>query len=150
MAHDYRLLSLSVEGHPMQHLRPLMPPEVLSIRNLRGQTNGETVTIAGIVTTRQRPETAKGILFLLVEDETGTINVVVRKEIHEAHRELYRAEPFIIIQGLLDRREGQHNLVAEEAWSLLEVLPDPVKSASGRRVHQAITGLHTPRPHNFR
>ncbi|MGV3722043.1 MAG: DNA polymerase III subunit alpha, partial [Actinomycetota bacterium] len=150
MAHDYRLLSLSVEGHPMQHLRPLMPPEVLSIRKLRGQPNGETVTIAGIVTTRQRPETAKGILFLLVEDETGTINVVVRKEIHEAHRELYRAEPFLILQGRLDRREGQHNLVAEEAWSLLEVLPDPVKSAGGRRGHQAIAGLHTPRPHNFR
>jgi len=150
MAHDYRLLSLSVEGHPMQHFRALMPPEVLSIRKLRGEAHGDTVTIAGIVTTRQRPETAKGILFLLVEDETGTINVVVRKEIHEANRELYRAEPFVILQGRLDRREGQHNLIAEEAWPLVEVLPDPVKSPTSRRVHQAVTGLHTPRPHNFR
>ena len=100
LAHEYRLLELSVDDHPFRILRPMISPEVRSVGDLRRVPHGAEVTVAGLVTTRQRPETAKGILFLLLEDEFGMINVVVRKELYEAQRELYRTEPLLVVGGL--------------------------------------------------
>ncbi|MCC2671289.1 MAG: hypothetical protein K0Q72_3760, partial [Armatimonadetes bacterium] len=82
--------------------------------------------------------------------ETGMINVVVHRDLHEKNREVYRGHALLVVRGLLDRRERQINVVAEEAWPLQNELPDPVKSAAARRVHQALSGFQTPKPHNFR
>ena len=105
---------------------------------------------AGLVTTRQRPETAKGILFLLLEDETGMLNVVVRPELHEADRPLYRGEPLLIVRGTLEQQARRLNLTALEAWPLAESLPDAVKSAAGRRAQQAVERFEPPPVHQFR
>jgi error-prone DNA polymerase len=106
--------------------------------------------IAGLVTTRQRPHTAKGILFLLLEDEGGMVNVVVRKELYEAYRELYRMEPLIVVQGVLESRDLRLNLVAEAAWPLRDFLPDVVKDGPAQRVHAALNALKAPPSHNYR
>ena len=102
------------------------------------------------MTTRQRPETAKGILFLLLEDEFGMINVVVRKELYEAQRELYRTEPLLVVAGTMDRRERGLNVVAAEAWPLTDALPDAVKNAAGQRAHAALQRFAAPPSHNYR
>ena len=150
MAHDYRLMSMSVEGHPIQLLRPMLPPEILKVRDLRRCEDRSTISVAGLVTTRQRPETARGILFLLLEDETGMVNVIVSPELYEAHRDLYRGEPLLAVRGVLESRARRLNLVAEEAWPLTESLPDAVKSSAARRVHEAIREFDAPEGHNYR
>ena len=72
------------------------------------------VTVAGIVVARQRPGTAKGIVFMLLEDEAGTINLVVPPEVYERHRTVVRSEPLIVAEGKLERHPaggGQINVL---------------------------------------
>lgn len=149
MAHDYRLMSVSVEAHPVGLLRSLLSPGIRRVRDLGRCEEGARVSIAGFVTTRQRPRTAKGILFLLLEDETGMVNVVVHPERFAAQRALYRMEPLLVVRGTLERRAKQPNVIAEEAWPLTEALPDAVKSETARRVHQAIGSWEAPESHDF-
>ena len=78
------------------------------------------------------------------------VNVVVRKELYEAQRELYRTEPLIVIQGVLECRARRLNLVAEEAWALRDFLPDVVKEGPAQRVHQALAQWTGPPAHNYR
>ena len=78
------------------------------------------------------------------------VNVVVRPELHEAQRELYRAEPLLVVQGVLERKALRLNLVAQEGWPLTESLPDAAKSAAARRTHQALQNFDAPDAHNFR
>jgi error-prone DNA polymerase len=120
------------------------------IAQLRRLPNQSIVAVAGLVTVRQRPGTAKGILFLLLEDEGGMVNVVVRPELQEQQRELWQAEMLMIVRGVLESRERRLNLVAHEAWPLTEMLPDRVKSAAARRVHESVKSLEPPQPHNYR
>ncbi len=150
MAHDYRVMSLSVEAHPMGLLRPKLSRQIVPIRSLRKCPDQSVVEVAGLVTTRQRPETAKGIMFLLLEDETGMLNVVVRPELLETQRVLYRTEPLLLIRGVLERKALRVNLVAQEAWPLTEALPDAVKSAAARKAHHALRTFNAPEAHNFR
>ena len=150
MAHSYRLLSLSVESHPIELLRPLLPGQAVSAARLRQCKDGAMVKVVGLVTTRQRPQTARGILFLLLEDETGMVNVVVRPDIYEAHRELFRQEPLLMVRGVLERRDLRLNLLAMEAWPLTEFLPDAVKSSAARRAATAIRDFTPPPGHNYR
>lgn len=150
MAREYGTMGLSVEEHPIRLLRPLLKMGVTPIGRLRGCEDKERVIVAGLVTTRQRPQTAKGILFLLLEDEGGMVNVVVRRELYEAHRELYRTEPLVLVQGILERQARRLNLVAEEAWALRDFLPDVVKEGPAQRVHQALAQWKAPPSHNYR
>ncbi len=150
MAREYQHMGLSVEGHPLSLLRPFLTAATWRVRDLRRCPDKARITVAGLVTTRQRPGTAKGILFLLVEDETGMLNIVVKPELYEAQRELYRSEPLLAVSGILERRERRLNLVAEEAWPLTDFLPDAVKSAAGRRAHEAVQGFQAPASHNYR
>lgn len=150
LTHEYRLQGLSVTGHPLGLLRPMLTPGVCSVRALHGRPHGETVRVAGLVTTRQRPETARGILFLLLEDETGMVNVVVSRELYEQQRETFRTEPLLQVEGVLRRQASQLNLVAARAWPLTEALPDAAKNGATRRVHEALRDWKAPPSHNFR
>ena len=67
---------------------------------------------------RQQPVTAKGVLFLLLEDETGLANVVVGPRVHHRFPELVRLEPFLIVHGRLERRDGVTNMIAERCERL--------------------------------
>jgi error-prone DNA polymerase len=71
------------------------------------------VRTAGLVIARQRPATAKGITFMLLEDETGTINLIVPIAVHERFRLAVRAEPLVLATGRLERREGTTNVLVD-------------------------------------
>ncbi len=73
--------------------------------------DGATVEIAGMVVARQRPETAKGITFVLLEDERGSVNLIVPSGVYERRREVVRSAPLMRAKGRLERREGVINVL---------------------------------------
>ncbi|HLG69759.1 MAG TPA: OB-fold nucleic acid binding domain-containing protein [Chloroflexota bacterium] len=119
MVADYRVLGLSPSAHPIGLLRPEIPPDVLTADQLRKAGDGAYARTAGMVVCRQRPGTAKGIVFLLLEDETGVTNVVVRPELYEAQRSLVRREPYLVVEGEVQIRSGSLNLLAHQVGPLL-------------------------------
>jgi error-prone DNA polymerase len=114
MAGDYGVLHLSPDSHPMQFLRPALGEGVPSSRHLQSLPAGRRTDFAGLVVCRQQPLTAKGIIFLLLEDEFGMVNVLVSRELVEAHRDVVRTAQFVRVRGPLERRTGeQRTLIAE-------------------------------------
>ncbi len=118
MAADYNLLSLSPSYHPMTLLRPSLGESMPSLRHLERMPDGERVRVPGMVVCRQQPGTAKGFVFLLLEDEYGMVNVIVPPWLHERQRALVRGEAFVIIEGELQRKENTVNLLAERFHKL--------------------------------
>jgi error-prone DNA polymerase len=131
---DYRLTGLSLNGHPMRHVRALLAPNgVLTARELNRLKGGETVAYAGLVICRQRPETAKGFVFLTLEDETGTANVVITPQRFERQAVLISRTPLLLVRGVLQLENGVHNLRAKSFAPLRAgVGEDAVK---GRNFH---------------
>lgn len=111
---DYASLHLSLGRHPLALLRPLAPfSHYLTARQLRRQRHGALVRVAGLITTRQRPGTASGVLFLTLEDETGNTNVVVWRTLQERYRRALLGGVLIGITGTLEKSpEGVVHLVA--------------------------------------
>src|SRR3954471_22367350 len=108
---DYRSTGMTVEKHPMKLLRPTLDPKLARTSDLTRLDHASTVEVAGLVTARQRPETAKGITFLLLEDERGSVNLVVPPSVYDRHRTLVRTAPLIRARGRLERREGTINVL---------------------------------------
>jgi error-prone DNA polymerase len=107
-AADYRVTGLSLHGHPMRHLRATVAPNgIRTARDLleRG-VNGERVGTAGLVICRQRPGTAKGFVFLSLEDETGIINVVVTPKQFEQQAIEISTSPLLLVRGTLQVEGG--------------------------------------------
>jgi error-prone DNA polymerase len=153
---DYAVLSLSPSYHPMQFLRPYLGEGVVGTAHLAGVADGSMVDVAGLVVCRQRPGTAKGFVFLLLEDEYGMANVVVRPDLYTRYRSLVRTEPFVRIRGRLERRDGTTNLLAEE-FEALAVPPSLVAPEANEHFcnhgprNEAASGqpLSVPEAHNF-
>ncbi len=103
MQADYRALGFSLRGHPVGLARAHLGPEVTSIAALGGVRPGALVTIAGLVISRQRPGSAKGLMFLLLEDETGTANIIVSADVAEAFRPLVLRSALVRVRGVLQR-----------------------------------------------
>jgi error-prone DNA polymerase len=74
--------------------------------------------VAGVVTTRQRPGTAKGFVFTTMEDESGLINIIIRPDIYERYRPVAREEPAVIVEGILQKQDGTINVLARKFWKL--------------------------------
>jgi error-prone DNA polymerase len=112
---DYRMTGISLNGHPMSHLRPHLAPN--GIRSARDLTttgsDGERVAGAGLVICRQRPGTAKGFVFLTLEDETGTVNVVVTPKRFERQALLISTTPLLLVRGTLQVEQGVVNIRGE-------------------------------------
>jgi error-prone DNA polymerase len=116
---DYRLTGLSLNGHPMRHLRKLlMPNGVLTVREAQRAHDGERVGVAGLVICRQRPGTAKGFVFLTLEDETGMLNVVVTPQRFEKQALLISRTPLLLVRGPLQIEKKVVNLRGEEFIAL--------------------------------
>jgi error-prone DNA polymerase len=113
---DYRMTGISLNGHPMLHLRPLLIPNgVRSARQLVMEgKDGERIAGAGLVICRQRPGTAKGFVFLTLEDETGTVNVVVTPKRFERQALLISTTPLLLVRGTLQVEQGVVNIRGEE------------------------------------
>jgi error-prone DNA polymerase len=108
---DYETTGLSTGWHLMALARPLLPRGTTCAADLDDLPSGRDVCAAGMVVARQRPATANGIVFLLLEDETGTINAIVRPEVYERYRAIVRAEPLLVVWGRLERRERVVNVL---------------------------------------
>jgi len=118
MAADYAVLGLSPGHHPIAFLRPQLQEGVVPSRMLDSLADGTPVEVAGLVVCRQRPGTAKGFVFLVLEDEFGLVNVIVKPDLYQRQRSLVRTEPFVIVRGELQRRDGTVNLLAESFRTL--------------------------------
>ena len=115
---DYGSTRITLGDHPLELLRPGLGEDVLSSRELERAPHGARVRVAGLVIARQRPATAKGVTFMLLEDEHGVINLVVPPPVHDSHRLAVRAEPFVAAEGTLERREGVTNVVVRAVHRL--------------------------------
>src|SRR6266536_3994618 len=110
MLADSRTTRLSVGIHPLELLRPHLPEGVLSSAQLERCRDGRRVGVAGMAVARQRPSTAKGVGFLLLEDEQGQVNLIVPPQVYERFRPLVRGEPLLLARGTFERLGRNRNV----------------------------------------
>jgi error-prone DNA polymerase len=130
---DYRSTGMVLGKHPLELLRPRLAASIRRAAELPAVADGATVEVAGMVVARQRPETAKGIVFMLFEDESGVVNLVVPTRAYERFRALVRGAPLLGARGRLERREGVINVIVEAVWELERTAPPPSPARPGRR-----------------
>jgi len=118
MVSEYRMLRFSASLHPLALIRDQLPRGTISSDRLKELPNGSTVRLAGIVVARQRPQTAKGYVFVLFEDEDGPINVIVKPDIYKRDRTTIRMEPFVAVRGRLQKDGETINVIAFEVTGL--------------------------------
>jgi error-prone DNA polymerase len=141
MLADYRVTGMSVGTHPLELLRPHLPPGTLSSAELHEQPHGRTVAFAGMTIARQRPSTANGIVFMLLEDEYGQVNLIVPSAVYEKHRATVRAEPLVLARGRYERVGENRNVLVSEIDSLSALARHAAESDA---VWESL-----PRPHSF-
>ena len=130
---DYRSTGLTLGRHPLEMLRPGLDPKILKSSDLKKTRDGAIVEVAGMVVARQRPETAKGIVFMLLEDERGNVNLIVPPPVYDRHRSLVRAAPLLRAKGKLERREGTINVVVTHVAALERTEKAPPHARPARR-----------------
>jgi error-prone DNA polymerase len=111
---DYAGMGLTIGPHPMALRRgDLSLRGVMRASDLTSARNGRRVRVAGMVITRQRPGTAKGFVFLTLEDETGISNVIIRPDLFDRERMVVVRQPFLIVDGVLQHQDGVLSVRAE-------------------------------------
>jgi error-prone DNA polymerase len=118
MLADYRHTSLSLGPHPLALLRAHLPEPCVPSDELGEVPHGALVSVAGMAVARQRPATAKGVVFMLLEDEHGQVNLIIPPAVYDRHRAVIRAEPLLLARGRFERVGRNENLVVSEAASL--------------------------------
>jgi error-prone DNA polymerase len=103
MLADYSTLGLTARTHPLALLRGRMGADVVTSQDLETLDHGRRIRVGGLVVARQRPGTAGGVVFLLLEDEHGVINLIIPPKIYERHRLTVRTEPLMLAEGRLER-----------------------------------------------
>jgi len=120
---DYRHLHLSLKAHPVSFLRTDLDKRGITRHEmLPGLRNGERVTVAGLVLVRQRPGTAKGVIFMTLEDETGIANTIVWARTFEAFRAVVLGARLVSVTGPLQSASGVIHVVAEDIRDLTPML----------------------------
>jgi error-prone DNA polymerase len=121
MLADYGTTGMTVHEHPMALLRSRLPAAAVTSLDLETLEHGSRVTMGGLVVARQRPGTANGIVFILLEDEHGTINLIVPEKIYERNRLTVRTEPLMLVEGKLERHlaaGGAINVLVDRIGSI--------------------------------
>ncbi|MDN6794122.1 MAG: hypothetical protein L0L69_03530 [Propionibacterium sp.] len=128
---DYRSTGLTTGEHPFALARPWLREQgILPCGELGIHEGGEVISVAGVVTHRQRPHTARGVTFLSLEDETGLANITCSKGLWARHRRVATTAQALVVRGRLERADGVVNVVAHR---LEEVgLPVSVRSRDFR------------------
>ncbi len=126
---DYAALGLTLRSHPLSLLRDQLSKEkLLTATQLRDLPGGRLVRACGIVTMRQQPQTAKGVVFVTLEDETGTVNVIVWKKLRERQRQTLMHSRLLAVQGVWQRDEESggevRHLIARHLKDLTPLLGD--------------------------
>jgi error-prone DNA polymerase len=145
VAEDYRTTSLSLKAHPVSFFRAaLRAAGAVPAEALKALRDHRRVAVGGIVLVRQRPGTAKGVVFMTLEDETGVANVVVWKDCFEANRRLVMGASFVIVHGQLQKEGEVIHVVAERFTDLSAKLgemreeADPAPQAHGKAAGRLI------------
>jgi error-prone DNA polymerase len=121
---DYRATDMTAGPHLLVHLREaLTRKSIVSAAKLLERGEGERVKTAGAVIVRQRPGTAKGFVFLSLEDETGIVQAIVRPDLFRENRSLIIGSPGLVVEGRLQKNDGPLSVRAERFWPLPS-LPD--------------------------
>jgi error-prone DNA polymerase len=116
---DYTATELTTGPHLLVHYRnQLRKDGVLSAAQLKNVPNGSRVLTAGAVIVRQRPGTAKGFVFLTLEDETGLSQAIVRPDLFRDARSIILGSPGLVVEGIVQNQEGQASVRAERFWPL--------------------------------
>lgn len=133
---DYGSTGMTLGEHPMALMRDGLGAELARSDDLERIDDGAIVEVAGMVVARQRPETAKGIVFMLLEDERGTVNLIVPPPVYDRHRAEVRTSPLVRARGRLERREGTINVLVSAVtklhWTQMSEVAPPGHSF-GRR-----------------
>jgi error-prone DNA polymerase len=108
---DYRSTGMNLGEHALKLLRYELGEAVATAAGMERLRDGSAIEVAGLVVARQRPATAKGVVFMLLEDETGTINLVLPPPVFERYRAEARTAPLLRARGRLERRQGAANVV---------------------------------------
>ena len=134
---NYATSGMTLDDHALAILRPRLHG-VATSSELARHHHGAAVSVAGIVVARQRPETASGVVFMLLEDEHGTVNLIVPPALYERRRHIVRAEPLILAKGRLERPPaggGTINVLVRELCTLDDTIsedPRPVAQLPAR------------------
>jgi error-prone DNA polymerase len=139
MLADYRTTSVSVGIHPLELLRPHLPPRTLTSVELAEQPHGARVSFAGMVVARQRPSTANGVVFMLLEDEHGQVNLIVAPQVYDRYRALVRGEPLLRATGRYELYDRNRNVVVKSFETLG---PIARQVAGGADVHGSLPSAH--------
>ena len=134
---DYSTSGVTIGDHAMAVLRErLSVPRLATSAQLTRLPSGCEVALAGLVIARQRPGTAGGTMFLLFEDEFGTVNLIVSRAVYERRRHLARAEPLLLARGRLERTQEK---AARTPWPLRLLSGDGVeREADGEEIRPVI------------
>ena len=141
MLADYRTTNLSVGVHPMELLRAHLPAGVLSSRELENAPDRTQVAVAGMAVARQRPATANGVVFMLIEDEFGAMNLIVPPTVYDRHRAIVRGEPLLLARGRFERISRNQNVLVRS----LETLGPLAREVS----RETEVGASLPGAHHF-
>jgi error-prone DNA polymerase len=114
MKTDYEVQGLSTKYHPMHVLRKVISRDgLLKSSEVARLPSNARVRIAGYVITRQRPPTAKGFAFMTLEDEDGMLNVIIKPNVYNRYRQIFKLEPLILVQGTIQRQNDILNIIAD-------------------------------------
>jgi error-prone DNA polymerase len=141
MLADYGMTSLSVGPHPLELLRQHLPVGTVGTGELHDLPDRSEVAVAGMAIARQRPATANGVVFMLLEDEVGQVNLIVPPPVYERYRPLVRGEPLLLARGRLERSGRNLNVLV----GALETLGPLAREVAGRAEVQSAL----PRAHHF-
>ena len=141
VAEDYRTTSLSLKRHPVSFYREeLATMRAVPCTALKGMRNGRQVSVGGLVLVRQRPGTAKGVVFLTLEDESGIANIVCWKDVFTANRRLVMGAAFLVVHGKVQEASDVIHVVAESFTDLSARLGE-------MRDQEQAPGAKPPPPH---
>lgn len=156
VAEDYRHIRLSLRTHPVSFLRPdLTGKRIVSCTDAMAARDGRWLETAGIILVRQRPGSAKGVMFITLEDETGIANLVVWRKVFEQHRRIILSAGMISVRGKVQREGEVVHLVAHHIGDLSPDLasvgerdaPFAMQHGRGDEFHH---GSSTPDPRSQR
>jgi len=112
---DYFATGMSITGHPLQHMRErLKKAGVVDSNGIKKLRGGEKILVAGLVTIRQRPASANGTIFLLLEDEWGFMNIVVPSYLVEKNSEVVKFATFVVVKGRFEKDGNVLNVIGEK------------------------------------
>ncbi|HEV8513171.1 MAG TPA: error-prone DNA polymerase [Cyclobacteriaceae bacterium] len=132
VVHDYASISLSLKAHPVSFIREqLVQLRCLTARSLKEAKNGDRVKVAGLILVRQRPGTASGICFITLEDESGTMNLVVWRDLFDQYRKEIIQSRLLMVEGKLQIEGEVIHVIVKRCFNVSKLLQNLIPYGTG-------------------